>query len=794
MNTLFDSTQDLFPLLFDIAFKGLVILTAAGLVALCLKRAAAAQRHLIWALALGCLVLIPILYGVLPRWNLAVLPAERTVSDVSFHVDTGFGARAADGESQFTALASTQRIKEPSLPAENKTILAPSGQERIVESKSPRNAPSIPPAAGATVDPTENRTEEFPWTQLIVAVWIAGAVVCLFPFILGNMVVFNLQRKARQTDSFHLLELTRELCRFLAIGRSVRIKTSEKSHMPMTWGIFRPLLLLPRSLETWPEVRQRNVLVHELAHVKRWDCLSLVIARIALAVHWFNPLAWFGLYRMRIERERACDDLVLSTGSHPGDYADHLLEIVRSMRITRLDSAAAITIARPSHFEGRLLAVLDRGRCRRTPGRWPVSLAILLTVCVLLPLAMIRCTAEDVAKGDEPEVVETPHIESSGLEGRDPARSESVSSTTGRSGWSQYRGHPDHNNLRRVKNEIRVPKILWKIDRAAVPAVVGNDVYATGKSLRLVDLQNGSVKASWKPDGATKEINFCGTPVVLDDRVIANSVDGTVYALDRGLTRLFWTSDITGNGFFSGVSDGELYVVPGGNRLLAIDTDSGTMRWSKKFSRLFPVKMVPAIADGKVLFGSKNGVFYALDKTDGTEVWTYEANSEFGWTDPVVTYGKVFVGDRGGVINALDLQTGDLLWSRKSGAVGLSTPGIAPGSILVGFHRVVVPYQEKTGESDPRSRTFRTGLNPFGSPTLVGDTLYFGNLDGHLYAFNYETEKLEWAFETGPQMQVHDFVYHEGILLVSTTEGIYALGNDDAKTDIPQGYVLTSEI
>ena len=516
--------------------------------------------------------------------------------------------------------------------------------------------------------------------------------------------------------------------------------------------------------------------------------------RIALAVHWFNPLAWFGLYRMRIERERACDDIVLSTGSHPGDYADHLLEIVRSMRITPLDSAAAITIARPSQFEGRLLAILDRGRCRRTLGRWPVSLAVLLTVCVFLPLAMVRCTARDVAKEHEPEIVETPNIESSDIEGRSPARSESVSSTTGRSGWSQYRGHPDHNNLRQVKNKIRIPRMLWRVDRAAVPAVVGNDVYATGNSLRLVDLHNGSIKATWKPDGATKELNFCGTPVVLDDRVIAHSVDGTVYALDRSLSRLIWTSDITGSGFLSGVSDGELFVVAGGSRLWAIETDSGDLRWSKKFSRLFPVEMVPVIADGKVLFGSKNCVFYALDKINGTEVWTYEGDRAFGWTDPVVAYGKVFVGDRGGVINALDLRTGVRLWSRKSGAVGLSTPGIAPGSILVGFHRIVVPYQEKTGEDDPRKRTFRSGINPFGSPTIVGDTLFFGNLDGHLYAFDYETEKLRWAFETGPRMQVHDFVYHEGILLVSTMEGIYALGNDDAKTDMPQGYVLTSEL
>ncbi len=67
MNALFYSAKDLFPLLMDMAFKGLVVLSAAGLVTLCLKRAAAAQRHLVWALALGCLALMPALCGILPR-------------------------------------------------------------------------------------------------------------------------------------------------------------------------------------------------------------------------------------------------------------------------------------------------------------------------------------------------------------------------------------------------------------------------------------------------------------------------------------------------------------------------------------------------------------------------------------------------------------------------------------------------------------------------------------------------------------------------------------------------------
>jgi outer membrane protein assembly factor BamB len=151
-----------------------------------------------------------------------------------------------------------------------------------------------------------------------------------------------------------------------------------------------------------------------------------------------------------------------------------------------------------------------------------------------------------------------------------------------------------------------------------------------------------------------------------------------------------------------------------------------------------------------VLFGTWAGKFYAYD-LDGNELWCHRGAHPFGYSDPAVAFGKVFVGDRGGVVNALDLYDGSLIWKYKSGSTGLSTPGIGKGRnfvgtgcIFVGFGKVVVILDEMTGEPDPKRRLFRTGLNPFGTPTLVGDTLYFGNLDGHLYAFDFNTGRYKW--------------------------------------------------
>jgi TonB family protein len=163
--------------------------------------------------------------------------------------------------------------------------------------------------------------------------------------------------------------------------------------MPMAFGVLRPAILMPADAHDWSEEKQRIVMLHELAHVRRGDAATHLLARAATAVYWWNPLAWMAWREFLKEGERAADDLVLNTGARASEYAGHLLEIARTMQGSPVMAWAAPAIARRSQLEGRLLSILDSSVNRAAPSRASVLAAATLAVAMIAPLAALRAQA-----------------------------------------------------------------------------------------------------------------------------------------------------------------------------------------------------------------------------------------------------------------------------------------------------------------------------------------------------------------------------------------------------------------
>ena len=232
----------------------------------------------------------------------------------------------------------------------------------------------------------------------MAGVYAAGVLVMLIHLGLQRWSVRRLAREAADVRDPEWTRLLRECAARLGVDRPVRLLRSRERSMPMAFGTRRPAILIPAMADTWPEDRRRAVVLHELAHVARYDCLTQSLAFAACAIYWFHPAAWWVARRLRIERELACDDRAIAAGARAREYAGHLLEIAYTFGSHRAP-ALAVSMARPRQLEGRMLAVLDAARNRRVPSLRVRIAWAALAAALLVPLASATTTVVAAAAG-----------------------------------------------------------------------------------------------------------------------------------------------------------------------------------------------------------------------------------------------------------------------------------------------------------------------------------------------------------------------------------------------------------
>ena len=335
--------------------KVTLVLAAAFAVNAALARRSAALRHAVWLLALSGLLALALLSPVAPRVLLRVLPPRMSVESIRASADAGAAGPAPQA----------------------KTELEPGASTPVA-------------SASRTVGTPRFRLAPVP---IGLALWLAGMLAVLLWCLIGHLGLAWIARNAEPLDDADWRGLANDARERGGLAGRVRFGRSARVGSPLTWGWRRPVILLPRGVESWPRERRRVAALHEFAHVERLDYVAQLVATLACAVFWFHPLVWAAAHRLRDESERACDDLVLLSGQDAPDYAAHLLEVARGERALGLAAIVAVSMARRSHLEGRLLAVLDEGRRRRGLSLGSrLALAAALTALVI-PLAGIRLAA-----------------------------------------------------------------------------------------------------------------------------------------------------------------------------------------------------------------------------------------------------------------------------------------------------------------------------------------------------------------------------------------------------------------
>ncbi len=336
-----------------VAIKATALLGVAAIgQAATYRRTSAAARHLVWALAIAAVLLLPILSFALPKWPVVFRTAATEAADTA-PLAPGVGDAA--------------RVERPSA--------------FVVETPAPEAA-ARPPVG-------------IPWPTAIAVVYAAGVLLMLIHLTVQRRSVRRLAREATDLPEREWVRLLRESAASMGVQRPVRLLRSRECSMPMAFGTRRPAILIPATADTWSEDRRRAVVLHELAHVARYDCLTQLLAVAACTIYWFHPAAWLAARRLRIERELACDDRVITTGAPPREYAGHLLDIAYSLGRRRAP-ALAVPMARRRQLEGRMLAVLDAARNRSVPALRARVAATVTAATLLVALASVTSTVAAV--------------------------------------------------------------------------------------------------------------------------------------------------------------------------------------------------------------------------------------------------------------------------------------------------------------------------------------------------------------------------------------------------------------
>jgi TonB family protein len=184
-------------------------------------------------------------------------------------------------------------------------------------------------------------------STLILTLWAIGAIALVIRLAIGHLQMARLIRSATPVapNSAYIADVS----------------------VPVVCGLLRPSVLMPHASSEWPAWQFDAAVRHELAHVRRNDLWTILIARIACAVWWFHPLVWMLFARLHELQETACDDAVLCSGFEPSTYAEALLAVAKTATNSTLLQGCPMTTQ--TNLKSRIARLLDGSIARSTSRR-----------------------------------------------------------------------------------------------------------------------------------------------------------------------------------------------------------------------------------------------------------------------------------------------------------------------------------------------------------------------------------------------------------------------------------------
>lgn len=205
------------------------------------------------------------------------------------------------------------------------------------------------------------------WASLLFVVWAAGAGFLLLRLIIGLWRVHRFRSACYELDQEALDPALTGILRDFAPSRRVRLLVSDVAMVPAAIGFFRPAIVFPAWLLPKLSADEiKLILLHELAHLRRWDDWTNLAQKVVKALFFFHPGVWWIERQLTLEREMACDDIVLAQNANPRAYASSLISFAEKLQSSRAIALAQALVGRIHQMSPRVARILDAKEPRST--------------------------------------------------------------------------------------------------------------------------------------------------------------------------------------------------------------------------------------------------------------------------------------------------------------------------------------------------------------------------------------------------------------------------------------------
>jgi outer membrane protein assembly factor BamB len=361
-----------------------------------------------------------------------------------------------------------------------------------------------------------------------------------------------------------------------------------------------------------------------------------------------------------------------------------------------------------------------------------------------------------------------------------------------------FRGAADHRGVYDSSLATRFGGLFWRIQtRGPVrssPTIWEDALYVGSNEGGLYALDRTSGALRWRRTGLGA---VSSTPAVASGLVFiatarhclafvaATGADRWRVAMGPELT-FPWGHESGDRYRSSPVIAGDLVLCGGGDGVLrAIDARTGRVRWSRALGAV--IRSSPAVSNGAVYVGAADGSVYALALTDGAIRWRFDTegrslnSADFGFdrktvqSSPAVVDGRVLIGARDGFFYAIDAQTGKQLWrvDHKVSWVN-SSPAVVGSVAITGSSdgHFVQAVDLATGTERWRANT--EGV-VWSSPAVTGSLVYVGDGVGWLYAIDRTTGEIVWKWRAAGGLFSSPVIHDSALYIGSDDGGVYAL-------------------